>query len=187
MLSCSVVTDSATPCTAAQQAPLSMGFSRQEYWSGLAFPSPGDLCNPVIKPASLNVYLHWWAGYLPIAHIYKYIHTVPRACKSYGSVSYSSRCCWGPSQCTQTFGVLHFSSVQSLSLVQLCATPWITVHQAFLSIINSWILPKLMSIKSVIPSSHLILCRPLFFLPPIIPSIRVFSNESTLHMRWSKY
>ena len=80
-----------------------------------------------------------------------------------------------------------FSSVQSLSRVRLFATPWITAHHASLSITNSWSLPKLMSIESVIPSSHLILCLPLLLLPPIPPSIRVFSNESTLRMRWPKY
>ena len=79
-----------------------------------------------------------------------------------------------------------FSSVQSLSHVRLPATPWITAHQVSLSITNSWSLPKPMSIESVMPSSHLILWRPLL-LPPIPPSIRVFSNESTLHMRWPKY
>ena len=78
------------------------------------------------------------------------------------------------------------SSVQSLSHVQLFATPWITAHQASLSITDSQSLLKLMSIKSVMPSSHLILCCPLFLLPPIPPSIRVFSNESTLLMRWPK-
>ena len=66
-------------------------------------------------------------------------------------------------------------------------TPWTAVYQASLSITNSWSLLKLTSIKSVIPSSHLIVCRPLFLLPPNPPSIRVFSNESTLHMRWPKY
>ena len=76
------------------------------------------------------------------------------------------------------------SSVQSLSCVQLFATPWITACQASLSITNSWSLPKLMSNESVMPSSHLILCCPLLLLPPIPPSIRVFSNESTPHMRW---
>ena len=80
-----------------------------------------------------------------------------------------------------------FSSVQSLSPVWLFATPWITAHQASLSITNFQRLPKLMSIDLVMPSSHLILCRPLLLPPPIPPSIRVFSNESTLHMRWSKY
>ena len=77
-------------------------------------------------------------------------------------------------------------SVQSLSCVRLFATPWITAHQASLSITNSWSSLKLTSIELVMPSSHLILCRPLFLLPPIRPSIRVFSNESTLHMRWPK-
>ena len=80
-----------------------------------------------------------------------------------------------------------FSSVQSLSRVQLFATPWITACQASLSITNSRSSLRLMSIKSVMPSSHLILCRPLCILPPIPPSIRVFSNESAFHMRWPKY
>ena len=79
------------------------------------------------------------------------------------------------------------SSVQSLSHVWLFVTPWITAHQASLSITNSQSLPKLVSIESVMPSSHLIVCRPLFLLPPISPSIRVFSNESTLRMRWPNF
>ena len=79
------------------------------------------------------------------------------------------------------------SSVQSLSRVQLFATPWITAHQAPLSITSSWSSFRLMSIESVMPSSHLILCCPFLLLPPIPPSIRVFSNESTLRMRWPKY
>ena len=82
--------------------------------------------------------------------------------------------------------VLQFISVQSLSCVRLFATPWITSHQASLSITNSRGSLKLMSIKSVMPSSHLILCRPLP-LPSIPPSIRVFSNKSALRMRWPKY
>ena len=80
-----------------------------------------------------------------------------------------------------------FSSVQLLSHVQFFATPWITAHQASLSITNSRSSLKLMSIESVMPSSHLILCHLLLLLPPIPPSIRVFSNESTLRMRWPKY
>ena len=80
-----------------------------------------------------------------------------------------------------------FSSVQSLSRVRLFAAPWITARQASLSITNSQSSPKLMSIESVMPSSHFILCHPLFLLPPIPPSIRVFSNESTLCMKWPKY
>ena len=82
---------------------------------------------------------------------------------------------------------IQFSSVQSLSRVQLFATPWIAAHQASLSITNSQSSLILMSIESVMPSSHLILCRPLFLVPPIPPSIRVFSNESTLRRRWPKY
>ena len=78
---------------------------------------------------------------------------------------------------------VQFSSVQSLSHSDF-ATPWITARQASLSIWNSL---RLMCIESVMPSSHLILCRPLLLLPPIPPSIRVFSNESTLRMRWPKY
>ena len=80
-----------------------------------------------------------------------------------------------------------FSSVQSLSRVQLFATPWIAAHQASLSITNSRSSPKLMCIELVMPSSHLILCRPLLLQPPIPPSIRVFSSESALRMRWPKY
>ena len=80
-----------------------------------------------------------------------------------------------------------FSSVQSLSRVQLFVTPWTTARQASLSINNSRSSPKPMSIESVMPSNHLILCRPLLRLPSILPSIRVFSNESTLHIRWPKY
>ena len=80
-----------------------------------------------------------------------------------------------------------FSSVKLLCHVRLFVTPWIVASQASLSIINSQSSLKLMSIESVIPSSHLILCRPLLLLPPIPSSIRVFSNESTLPMRWPKY
>ena len=77
--------------------------------------------------------------------------------------------------------------VQSLSLVQLFATPWTAAHQASLSITNSWSLLKLMSIKSVMSSNHLILCRPLLLLPSIFLSIRVFSNQSVLLIGWPKY
>ena len=83
--------------------------------------------------------------------------------------------------------VIQFSSVQSLSRVWLFATPWISACPASLSITNSPSLLKLMCIESVMPSSHLILWCPLLHLPPIQPSIRVFSNESTSHMRWPKY
>ena len=82
---------------------------------------------------------------------------------------------------------VQFSSVHLLSHVRLFETPWIAACQASLSITNSQSLLKLMSIESVMPSSHLILCCPLLLLPPIPPSIRVFSNEATLCMRWPKY
>ena len=90
------------------------------------------------------------------------------------------------SKCTPEAN-FQFSSVQSLSRVRLFATPRITARQASLSITSSWRSPKLMCVESVMPSSHLILCPPLPLLSPIAPSIRVFSNESTLHMRWPKY
>ena len=88
--------------------------------------------------------------------------------------------------CSQGCSV-QFSSVPSLSRVRLFETPWIAARQASLSITNSQSSLKLTPIESVMPSSHLILCRPLLLLPPIPPSITVFSNESTLHMRWPKF
>ena len=84
-------------------------------------------------------------------------------------------------------GFFGFSSVHSLSCVRLFVTPRAAARQASLSITNSRSSLKLAFIKSVMPSSHLILCRPLLLLPPTPPSIRVFSNESALHMRWPKY
>ena len=81
----------------------------------------------------------------------------------------------------------HVSSVQSFSRVRLFATPWTAAYQASLSITNSQSLPKLMSIESVMPSNHLILCHPFLLLPSIFPNIRVFSNESALCIRWPKY
>ena len=83
--------------------------------------------------------------------------------------------------------MVQFSSVQSLSRIRLFATSRISACQASLSITNSWRSLRLTSIESVMPSSHLILCCPLLLLPPIPPSIRVFSSESTLRMRWPKY
>ena len=80
-----------------------------------------------------------------------------------------------------------FNSVQSFSHIWLFATPWIAAHRASLSITNSWSLHKLMSIESVMPSNHLILCCPLLLLPSVFPNIRVFSSESVLRIRWPKY
>ena len=91
------------------------------------------------------------------------------------------------SQWAETPPSVQLSSFQSLSRVQLFATPWIAARQASLSISNSRSLPKPMPIESVMPSSHLILSHPLLLLPPIPPSIRVFSSESALRIRWPKY
>ena len=145
----------ATPWTVACQTPLFMGFSRQEFWSGLPFPPPGDLPNPGIEPISPAS---------PVLQVNSLLQIQ-----------------WGSPFLNK------FSSVQSLSRVQLFATSWTSALQASLSITNSWSLLKLMPIESVMPFSHLILCCPLLLLPPIPPSIRVFSNESTLCIRWPKY
>ena len=91
------------------------------------------------------------------------------------------------SSCTIVFILcdsIYYISIQLLSRVRLFATPWTTACQASLSITNSWSPPKSMSIESVMPSNHLTLCRPLLLLPSIFPSIRVFSNESALRIRW---
>ena len=92
-----------------------------------------------------------------------------------------------PSPVNISYIIIYFSSVQLLSRVQLFATPWTAARQASLSITNSWRPPKPMSIESVMPSNQLILCTPLLLLPSIFPSIRVFLNESALHIRWPKY
>ena len=97
---------------------------------------------------------------------------------------------WAPLLCSSfllaTYFTHQFSSFQSLSHVQLFVTPWTSAHQASLSFTISQSLPKLMSIESVMPSNHLILCRPLLLLPSIFPSIRVFSSESVLCIGWPK-
>ena len=121
----------ATPWTVALQAPLPMGFSGQEYWSGMPLPSWGDLPNPRTEPASLMS---------PVL----------------AGKFFTTRTTWEAPRCIQ------FSSVQSLSRVRLFATPWIAVRQASLSITNSQSSLRLTSIKSVMPSSCLILCHPLF-------------------------
>ena len=108
-----------------------------------------------------------------------------------------SKCCWNVPKDLLSEGLpqnFHlqkiqylFSSVQLLNCVRLFETPWTAAHQASLSITNSWSSLKLMSIESVMPSNHLILFHPLFLLPSVFLSIRVFSNESVLHIRWPKY
>ena len=151
-----------TPWTTGYQAPPPMGFSRQEYWSGVPLLSPSNSVKFFYKQNSFlwdsftfpvaTVLTRFWWTYFP--------HPDPEKL---------------------------FSSVQLPSLVQLFPTPWTAEYQASLSINNSQSLFKLMSIELVMPSNHLILCRPLLLLPSIFPSIRVFSNESVLHIRWPKF
>ena len=101
------------------------------------------------------------------------------------------RCLWEIPQVTMRAGcqgyTFSFSSIQSLSHVPLFVTAWTAAHQASLSITNFWSLLKLISDESVMPSNHLILCQPLLLPPSIFPRIRIFSNESVLHIRWPKY
>ena len=134
MLSCSVVSDSSTPWTVNRQAPLSMGFSRQEYWNGLPFPSPGIFLNQGSNPGLLHCR---WILY----------------CLSH-----------------QGSPDVIISSVQLLSYVRLFATAWTVACQAFLSITNSWSSLKLMSIESMMPSNHFILCHSFFSCPQSFPT-----------------
>ena len=138
-----------------------MEFSRQEYWSGIAISFSRGSFQPRDQTRSFALQADSLSSEPPGKS--KLFPNTPLM------------------KCTP------FSSVQSFSHVQLFATPWITAHQSSLSITNSQSSLKLMSIESVMPSSHLILCRPLLLLPPIAPTIRVFSSESTLCMRWPKY
>ena len=168
----------ATPWTVSRHAPLSTGFLSQEYWSGLSFPSPRDIPNPGIGPAS-PASPAFQADSLPLNYLGS--PNMSRKCIKYWGL-------WGPSKLAYLFSASdQIRSDQSLSHVRLFATPWIAACQASLSITNSRSSLRLMSIESAMPPSHLILCHPLLFLNPILPSIRVFSNESTLCMRWPKY
>ena len=121
-----------------------------------------------------------------ISPVYKYHHFGESSCGVLGILK-SKQFTRDRKKKTYAFAIncksVQFSSVQSLSCVQLFATPWIAARQASLSITDSWSLLKLISIELVMPSNHLILCCPLLLLPPIPPSIRVFPSESTLPMR----
>ena len=141
----------ATPWTVAYRAPLSMRFSRQEYWSGLRSPAPGDLPNAGIEPGSPALQ----ADSLPTEL-----------------------------QGKHTNSQMLLSVQFSLSVMSDSATQWTAAYQASLS--NCQNLLKLMSIELVMLSNHPILCHPLLLLPSIFPSIRVFSNESALSIRWPK-
>ena len=136
----SIISDAATLWIVANQASLSMGFSRQEYWSGLPCPAPG-IEPPGVEPMSPA---------LQVASL--------------------------PTEPPQ-FSCLVMSDSEA---------PWTRACQASLSITNSWSLVKLMSIMLVMPSNHLILCHLLLLLPSIFPSIRIFSNESILHIKVAK-
>ena len=206
-----------------------MGFSRQEAWSGLPFPSPGDVRDPgkihiscvtwealghlIKKFVFLRKYIiicciHYYYNFNWIVGFFYYLKYLGTSlvlsgkdfafqCRSLQikSLIEELRSCIPGNQKNQNIKQKQycnkfnkdFSSVQSLGYVGLFATPWITARQASLSFTNSRSLLKLMPIESVMPSSHLILCCPLLLLPPTPPSIRVFSNESTLCMRWPKY
>ena len=151
-----------TPGTVVHPAPLSMGFSRQESWSGLPCPPPGNLLDPGIKPMSLMfpalagrffTISTTWEAYVYINEYYSAIVVV----------------------------------IQLPSHVRLFAITRTVAWQASPSLTISLNLPKFMSIESLMPSRHLILCHPLLLLPSVFPSIRVFSNESILHIRWPKY
>ena len=159
-----------------QTSILFMGFSRQEYWSGLPFPSPVDM---------FCLFAFWRVKKLAYSSTFKKLKFMA----SNHIISWQI-----DGETIETVSNLNFlgskitvdkdcSSFQLLSRVRLFATPWTAARQASLSITNSWSSLKLMPIELVMPSSHLILCHPLLLLSPVPPSIRVFSNESTLLMR----
>ena len=192
-----------------------MGLARQEYWSGLPFPFPGDLPNPGMAPRSsalqadaltseppgkrpLGPYrMHQHSNYRGPRRRRKkkgyekifeeiIVENFPNMEKEIvNQVQEAQRVPYRINPRRNT--PVQFSSVQSLSGVWLFATQWIAARQASLSITNSRSSLRLTSIELVMPSSHFILCCPLLLLPPIPPRIRVFSNESTLRMRWPKY
>ena len=152
--SCQVVSDSLWPHRLACQVPLSLEFPRQEYWSGLPFPTPGDFPDRGIEPTSpalAGTLFYCWAT-REATGIIRFLH--------------------------KSLVFVHL-----LSHVQLFAAPWTAALQASLSLTISQSLPKFMSIELVMLSNHLILCCPLL-LPSIFPIFRVFSNELTIHIRW---
>ena len=141
-----------------------MGFSRQEYWSGLPFPSPGNLPHPGMEPGSPALLADSLPSEPPISKLVGYIIAQGREAILHNNYQFSS-----------------------LSRVRLFVIPWTAACQASLSITNSRSLLKLLSVESVMPSNHLILCHPLLLPPSIFPSIRVFSSESVLRIRGPKY
>ena len=173
-----------TPWTVVLQVPLSVGFSRQEYWSGLLFPSPGDLLDPGIEPGSLMSLLHWQVGSLLLAPSGN-----PQV-KWNGAREFwtcGSRVLW---IATETFGKLHICccvQVVSHSLrvgLHVLQTPWTAVRQALCPPLSPRSILRFMSTESVMLSNQVILGYHLL-LPSIFPSIRVFPNELALHIRCS--
>ena len=165
----------ATPWTAAHQASLSITNS-QSLLKLMSIESvmPSNhlfLCRPLLLPPSI----------FPSIRVFPNKRDLPIRLPKYWSFSISP-----PNEYSRLIS-FQFSSVQSLSCVRLFATPWTAARQASLSITNSWSLLRPMSIESVMPSNHLILCHPLLLLPSIFPSIGVFSNESALRIKWPKY
>ena len=134
------------------------------------------------KTAAFCLYC-WWFFSSTISHLVSLLQSVALLAFSLNA----SLCMPAVVLYTTVFLTVLFSSVQSLRGVRLFVTPWNAAHQASLSTTNSQSPPKPMSIESVMPSNHLILCRPLLLPPSVFPSIRVFSNESPLHIRWPKY
>ena len=201
-----VMSDSETPWTAAHQASLALTIS----WSLLKFMSIASvipsshliLCRPLLLLPSIFLSIRPF----PMSQLFPSGDQIIGALVSASVLPMSIHgwfplrltglisCTPGDSQesspapqfrSTHSLALLGGGSVAKLGLT--LATPWTTAHQASLSITNSWSLPKLMSIESVMPSNHLILCRPLLLLPSIFPSTRVFSNESALCIRWPNY
>ena len=179
---------------AAHEAPPSLGFCRQEHWSGLPFPSPMHESEKWKWSCSCPTLSNSMDCSLPGSSVHgifqaRVLEWVATAFSAQTLQLFDNKdiAFYWNIYITFLFFTLAPNPDQSLSLVWLFVTPWISARQASLSINNSRSSPRLTSIESVMPSSHLILCRPLLLLPSIPPSIKVFSNESTLRMRWPKY
>ena len=186
------MSDSVTLWTVVHQTPLSMEFSRQEYCNKLPFPPPGDLPNPGIKPVSCVSYIGRWSlSHCATCEALTFRWTSKVTCllistKKVQLFLYGSKIVlWGGLNNNLSYSITVV--VQSLSHVQFFATPWTAAFQASLSFTISRSSLKLTSIELVMPSNHVILDHHLLLLPSVFPSIRVFSNESALCIRWPKY
>ena len=170
-----------TPWTVARQAPLSRGILQARTLEWVAMPSSrgsSQLRDRTQVSRTAGRFFTNWATREAVKTMIDEINAHESGILHLVWASLSLAC-----PLRYRTMIIQLSSVQSLSRVRLFATPWTTAHQASLSITNSQSLPKPMSTQSVMPSNHLILCHPLLRLPSIPPSIRVFSNESTLRMR----